>query len=336
MSDIAIHFDSSAYQKTLLIWFEAHGRHDLPWQGDFHPYYVWLSEIMLQQTQVKTVTSYFLKFIDIFPTIKTLAQASQDQVMQHWAGLGYYARARNLHKAAKLICEQYTTSLPNSFEALIRLPGIGKSTAHAILSIAFNQSTPILDGNVKRVFSRIFAINTPMTESIVERELWQLADKLMPENNTQAYTQAQMDLGATVCTRTKPKCNICPLQYICLAYKSDSVESYPVKKPKKAKKIKSTLFYLYSFQNEIALLKKPNEGIWGGLYTLPEMSLAFGQYSHMLCEDQRHIFTHFELYYDIKVYHLDEKHALPKGMCWVSRAHLPQYGLPAPLKKHLL
>lgn len=334
MTEIAIPFDVLRYQQTLLKWFVQYGRHDLPWQGQFNPYHVWLSEIMLQQTQVKTVIPYFLKFIESFPSITDLAKAEQDQIMQHWAGLGYYARARNLHKAAKLIFQRYDSVIPSNPDQLLALSGVGRSTAHAILSIAYNQSKPILDGNVKRVFSRLFAIDEALSGGKVEKKLWELAYKLMPQQKTQNYTQAQMDLGATVCTRTKPKCDICPLQKMCLGFINNNVDKYPYKKPKRKNPIKLTIFYLYQHQDVFLLMKKPNTGIWGGLYVLPEEALDIGKYSHMLCEAQRHIFTHFELHYDIKVYQLDQKININNAY-WVSKDQLSNYALPALFKKHL-
>lgn len=328
-------FDIIIYQQLLLNWFTKNGRHDLPWQGDFNPYHVWLSEVMLQQTQVKTVIPYFSKFIKAFPKVSDLARVEQDEVMQYWAGLGYYARARNLHKAAKIICVKYAGSLPDNVNDLRLLPGVGQSTANAILSIAFNKPTPILDGNVKRVFSRLFVINEILAQPKIEKSLWQLAVKLMPKKNTQAYTQAQMDLGATVCIRTKPKCNICPLQNICLSFLCSTVEKYPLKKPKVIKKIKSAVFYLYQYQDELLLIRKPNKGIWGGLYVLPENNLNFGNYSHMLCEGQKHVFTHFVLYYDIKVFQVESKLAF-ENVHWVAFKNIVQYALPSLFSKHLL
>ncbi|GGG00124.1 MULTISPECIES: A/G-specific adenine glycosylase [Cysteiniphilum] len=335
MTEINIHFNISHYQSTLLKWFSQNGRHDLPWQGDFNPYHVWLSEIMLQQTQVKTVIPYFLKFIDRFPHISDLAQANQDEVMQHWAGLGYYARARNLHKTAQVICQKYNDVIPDRIDDLLALPGIGRSTAHAILSIAFKQVTPIMDGNVKRVFARVFAIDEVLSGAASEKKLWQLAHKLMPKDKTQNYTQAQMDLGATICTRTKPKCGLCPLQGICLSFANNQVKQYPRKKEKRAKPVQSAVFHLYQYQDELLLIKKPNKGIWGGLYALPESALHIGEYSHMLCEEQKHIFTHFELYYDIKVYQLTQKATIDNAY-WVSKDNIKEYALPAPLAKHLI
>ncbi|WHN66252.1 A/G-specific adenine glycosylase [Cysteiniphilum sp. QT6929] len=335
MTEIKLHFNISHYQSALLTWFSQSGRHDLPWQGDFNPYHVWLSEIMLQQTQVKTVIPYFLKFIDRFPHISDLAQADQDEVMQYWAGLGYYARARNLHKTAQVIYQKHSGVMPDSVDHLLALPGIGKSTAHAILSIAFKQATPIMDGNVKRVFARVFAIDEVLSGATIEKKLWQLAHKLMPKDKTQNYTQAQMDLGATICIRTKPKCGLCPLQDICLSFANERVDQYPRKKEKKVKPVQSAVFHLYQYQDELLLIKKPNKGIWGGLYALPESALNIGEYSHMLCEEQKHIFTHFELYYDIKVYQLTQKATIDNAY-WVSKDNIKKYALPAPLAKHLI
>ena len=334
MTEIKLHFDVSQYHQLLLAWFNQYGRHDLPWQGDFNPYHVWLSEIMLQQTQVKTVIPYFLKFIDRFSHISDLAQASQDEVMQYWAGLGYYARARNLHKTAQVVYQKYNGVMPNNIDDLLALPGIGRSTAHAILSIAFKQATPIMDGNVKRVFARAFAIDEVLSVASAEKKLWQLAHTLMPKDKTQNYTQAQMDLGATICTRTKPKCELCPLQSVCLSFASERVDQYPRKKEKKVKPVQSAVFHLYQYQDELLLIKKPNKGIWGGLYALPESALNIGEYSHMLCEEQKHIFTHFELYYDIKVYQLTQKATIDDAY-WVSKDNIKAYALPAPLAKHL-
>ena len=327
-----IHFDIIAYQLKLISWFKIYGRHALPWQGDFNPYHVWISEVMLQQTQVKTVIPYFLKFIRSFRTIGTLAQAKQDTVMHHWVGLGYYARARNLHKTAQIVLNSYGGNIPNEVSLLMSLPGIGRSTAHAILSIAFNQPMPILDGNVKRVFSRLFLIKSPF---LAEKILWELAKKLMPLLNTQAYTQAQMDLGANVCTRSRPKCQICPINSFCLAYHQDQVSHYPVKRATLTKQKRISTYYLYSYYDQIFLLKNPNHGIWGGLYVLPDKKLGFGELSGVLCEKQKHIFTHFELIYTIKVYVVQDLPIQTVTGTWLDKKLVNQYALPTPLKHQL-
>ena len=335
MINLKIHFDILTYQSRLLSWFETCGRHDLPWQGDFNPYYVWLSEIMLQQTQVKTVIPYFLKFTQRFENIDGLANAEQDAVMHHWAGLGYYARARNLHKTAQIIVNDYDGNIPDTIASLLSLPGIGKSTAHAILSIAFNQATPILDGNVKRVFSRLFLIKKHPNDSATEKQLWRFAQEMMPHRNTQAYTQAQMDLGASICTRTKPKCDICPLSIFCLAYQQNQVAYYPIKKTIPTKPVKTAIYHLYCYQNQLLLLKNPNHGIWGGLYVLPDKHLGFGEHSEMLCQAQKHQFTHFELIYDIKKYTLKTLPINSPQGTWIDKKTLDNYALPAPLKRQL-
>ncbi|AHE67433.1 A/G-specific adenine glycosylase [Legionella oakridgensis ATCC 33761 = DSM 21215] len=217
----------------LLQWFHQYGRKDLPWQIPGNAYAVWISEIMLQQTQVRTVIPYFLRFMNTFPTLRTLACASEDQVLAQWSGLGYYSRARNLHKTAKIICNDFHDYFPDDIETLMKLPGIGPSTAAAIASLAFNKPTAILDGNVKRVLCRYFLIAGSMEQTSVTRQLWQLAKQCMPLHDCAAYTQAIMDLGATCCTIKSPNCSNCPLHTTCLAYQTNEVAHYPHKKLKK-------------------------------------------------------------------------------------------------------
>lgn len=256
----------------LLIWFDRHGRHNLPWQSKpVNPYHVWLSEIMLQQTQVATVVGYFNAFTLAFPTIVSLADASEDQVLSKWAGLGYYARARNLHKSAKLMCERHNAQVPNDKDALLALPGIGLSTAGAILSLAFNQTHAILDGNVKRVLSRYHQVQGHYGQSQTINKLWQLAKRHTPENRNDDYTQAIMDLGATVCVRSEPKCDQCPIQADCLANQNNAQKIYPQSKPKKHKPTKSLVMLI--FQNkagDVHLKKRPNKGVWSGLWSFIE------------------------------------------------------------------
>lgn len=330
---ITLHFDNKNYHEYLLSWFFQYGRHNLPWQGQLDPYKIWISEIMLQQTQVKTVIPYFLKFLKIFPTIDKLSLANQDKVMQYWAGLGYYTRARNLHKASQIICKSHNGVLPSNIDDLLALPGIGKSTAHAILSIAFGESAPILDANVKRIFLRLFSINsTKFSQYKLEKILWNIADELMPQKYTQAYTQAQMDLGAIICTNSQPKCNICPLNTICMSFINNQVDRYPLRR--KLTKVKSkciTTFFLYKCNNQVLLIKKPNHGIWGGLYSLPEHDLKIGEYSYTLCNHQKHTFTHLELYYNVKVYQVLKKNTIKNGH-WVLLQSLTKYALPVPIR----
>lgn len=256
------------FSKQLLAWYHKHGRHDLPWQSNTTPYRVWISEIMLQQTQVATVIPYYLHFMRSFPTLKTLATAPEDQVLAHWSGLGYYARARNIHKTAKIIIEKFSGKFPDSATVLETLPGIGKSTAGAIVSFSQKKYAVICDGNVKRVLSRYCAIDNP------DEDLWPLAEKFTPKTEAHFYNQAIMDLGATLCTRTKPQCIVCPLKKNCLAHCSDNAMAYPVKKEKKSRPVKQVmLLMIENKQGELLLLKRPSEGIWGGLWSLPEAAL---------------------------------------------------------------
>lgn len=222
-----------SFANKLLAWFDLHGRKDLPWQSNRTPYRVWVSEIMLQQTQVASVINYYQRFMGTFPNIQSLASAHEDVVLEHWAGLGYYARARNLHKAAKLVVSEHKGVFPANFESIVNLPGIGRSTAGAILSIAFKQKATILDGNVKRVLCRVEAIRSWPGEKATENRLWQIAESLNPDERTADYTQAIMDLGATLCTRSKPSCDLCPLREQCRAHELNLQSELPKSKPKK-------------------------------------------------------------------------------------------------------
>lgn len=256
---------------AVLNWFVAHGRHDLPWQKNPTPYRVWVSEIMLQQTQVNTVIPYYQRFMQRFPSIKTLANSAQDEVLAHWSGLGYYARARNLHRSAQQIMQQHSGRFPRHFEQIVNLPGIGRSTAGAIMSFGMQEPMPILDGNVKRVLCRTHGIHTWPGEPLTHQELWVLTERYTPKTRTNEYNQAMMDIGATLCTRSKPKCSACPLQNNCVAYHSGNFSQYPGKKPSKIRPIKQT--YMLIMQNrsgEFLLQKRPPVGIWGGLWSFPE------------------------------------------------------------------
>jgi A/G-specific adenine glycosylase len=253
-------------------WFSQHGRKTLPWQSDRDPYRIWVSEIMLQQTQVDTVIPYFFKFTDRFPDIETLSNATNDQVMSLWAGLGYYARARNLHKAAKIICSKHQGIFPSNFDDVVALPGIGKSTAGAILAFCFNQRHPILDGNVKRVLARHFAVVGYPGIKAVENKLWSIADAMTPNHRVGNYTQAIMDMGATVCTRSKPLCSECPIVNTCIAHAEDQVMLYPGRKSPSVRKQKAVrMLIIKNDLDEVLLYKRPPTGIWGGLWSLPEI-----------------------------------------------------------------
>ncbi len=261
----------SNFSRGLLKWQRVNGRHGLPWQLNPSPYRVWISEIMLQQTQVKTVIPYYRQFMKQFPNLKRLAKADLDEVLHLWSGLGYYARARNLHKAAIQIMEVHKGRFPTDIEEVIQLPGIGRSTAGAILSLSKGQRHPILDGNVKRVLTRHRGINGWPGDKKVEDILWQLADELTPNQRVAEYTQAIMDLGATVCTRSRPACQDCPVMNDCFAYKHRQQTVLPSKRIRKTIPVKQAIFTIIkNHRGEILLKRRPPTGIWGGLWSLPE------------------------------------------------------------------
>ena len=341
------------FADALLTWFDQHGRKNLPWQDPITPYRVWLSEVMLQQTQVETVIPYFTRFLEHFPTVEDLAQAPQDEVLHLWTGLGYYARARNLHKCAQQVVEEFGGEFPSDVESLSSLPGIGRSTACAIASIAFGQCTAILDGNVKRVLTRFHAVGGWPGQPAVEKELWQHAEANMsPDLSKQRcadYTQAIMDLGATLCTRSKPACLICPMQSACKAYRTHTVDQYPGKKPKKATPEKTTVMLIaQNSKGEVYMYQRPQKGIWGGLWSLPEFdsrdeaitfsSAKLGQVGEIeKWPTLTHIFSHYKLH--ITPVHVQIKRSRavqePNQQLWYSAAGSHKLGLAAPVKKLL-
>ena len=261
------------FSKRLLDWYRLYGRQDLPWQRNPVPYRVWVSEIMLQQTQVATVIPYYERFMERFPNVAALAEAEQDQVLHYWSGLGYYARARHLHTAAQQIIDEHAGRFPETFEAVLGLPGIGRSTAGAILSLACGQRHAILDGNVKRVLARYHAVDGWPGNTRVQKVLWELAEQYTPRVEVAAYTQAIMDLGATLCTRAQPNCGRCPVRVGCAAFKSGNQADYPTRRPKKAMPVRSVAMLLIANeQQELLLEKRPPTGIWGGLWGLPELA----------------------------------------------------------------
>lgn len=297
------------FSQPLLDWFDRFGRKNLPWQNPRTPYRVWVSEIMLQQTQVKTVLPYFNRFMDKFPDIWHLAKAPEDEILSHWSGLGYYSRARNLIKTAKIICEKYQGIFPQDLQTLMALPGIGASTAAAIASQAFDLATPILDGNVKRVLSRYFMVEGSPELSKVKNYLWQLAQKCMPVQRCADYTQAIMDLGATCCTSKKPACQTCPLQHNCLAFIKSKVEEYPFKKIKKNRPVQEkTFLLLHNVEGAIYLEKRPPTGLWGGLWCMPiiepqisaedyiKKTYYFDTLETRQLMSLKHTFSHFQLH----------------------------------------
>jgi A/G-specific adenine glycosylase len=298
------------FSNAVLRWHEQHGRHDLPWQIDRTPYRVWVSEIMLQQTQVNTVIPYFERFMQHLPSVEALASAPLDEVLHLWTGLGYYARARNLHRAAQQIVTDHGGQFPVTLEAVMALPGIGRSTAGAILSLACDQCQPILDGNVKRVLARFHAVEGWPGKREVEQQLWQLAEKYTPARHTAQYTQAIMDLGATVCRRSNPACMQCPVQQACLAHAQQRPADFPGKKPKKTLPVRKTAMLMLCDGDRVLLQQRPPSGIWGGLWSFPETDTVADQHSvQQWCRDTlqvdicqskrwptiRHTFSHFHL-----------------------------------------
>lgn len=338
---------SSDFSQAVLNWFDEHGRHDLPWQQNKTPYRVWVSEIMLQQTQVVTVIDYYQRFMQRFPDVQSLAAAEQDEVLHHWTGLGYYARARNLHKCAQTVVEEYNGAFPQTVEGLESLSGIGRSTAGAVASISMEKHASILDGNVKRVLSRFHAVEGWPGNKKVADEMWLIAERYTPAKRTGDYTQAMMDLGATLCTRSKPQCQICPLQAQCEAYALDRVKEFPFSKPKKEKPIKSTRMLMLEWDGRILLKQQPSSGIWGGLWIFPMMEVAQPMVEHELLNHKiqsihegsvfRHTFSHYHL--DIHPVHI--KLAKPMDMIgeskqlWYNLKQPDSVGLAAPVKKLL-
>jgi A/G-specific adenine glycosylase len=292
----------------LLAWFDVHGRHDLPWQLERTPYTVWVSEVMLQQTQVATVVPFYLRFVERFPTVEALAAASLDDVLRLWSGLGYYARGRNLWNAARAIVERHRGNVPETFDELLALPGIGRSTAGAILAQARGLRFPILDGNAKRVLARYHAVEGWPGERAVQDELWRFAERHSPHERVADYTQAIMDLGATLCTRARPACTVCPLATGCAACRAGTQAKYPAPRPKRGRPRRGVTVLVVEDPDGCVLLeRRPARGIWGGLYSFPE--LADGDTAEEWCArrlgvavtDERelatieHGFTHFDL-----------------------------------------
>jgi A/G-specific adenine glycosylase len=335
----------------LLAWFDQHGRHDLPWQHPRTPYRVWLSEIMLQQTQVSVVSDYFQRFVNALPNLPALAHAPQDEVLALWSGLGYYARARNLHAAAKLCVEHHNGDLPRELAALIALPGIGRSTAGAILSQAWDEPAPILDGNVKRVLCRVFGIEGWPGTPVIEKQLWALAESLLPDARQADWTQAQMDFGATLCTRHNPNCTHCPLQMLCVAWRDGRTHELPAPKPSKALPQRDAhMLILDDGQGRVLLQRRPPAGIWAALWSLPEHAdgeTAQAWFARHIDGDFSaaralptllHGFSHYRLRIQpqqIAVNGLRSAVGDNDNLRWIHRADLHTLGLPAPVRKLL-
>lgn len=338
---------SEDFAQRVLHWFDRHGRKDLPWQRDPTPYRVWVSEIMLQQTQVATVIPYYLRFMEAFPGLRALGEATLDDVLRHWSGLGYYARARNLHAAAREMLERHGGRFPESFIDVVALPGIGRSTAGAILSLSRGQRHAILDGNAKRVLARYHGIKGWPGRPAVSRVLWEQAERHTPAVRTAAYNQAMMDLGATVCTRSRPACTICPLADRCRACASGCQADYPGRRGARPRPCRHTLMALALFDGRVYLERRAPAGIWGGLWSLPE----FAEEADLLawCETGlsarperverwaplRHSFSHYDL--DIcpvavRLSNASRVVADTDDGIWYKYGQAPRFGLAAPVK----
>ncbi len=339
-----------AFAQLVLTWFDKHGRKHLPWQQNPTPYRVWVSEIMLQQTQVATATPYYERFMQRFPSMLHLAEASIDDVLAHWSGLGYYARARNLHRCAVTVVADHDGELPTTLDALQALPGIGRSTAAAVLSLSGGQHEAILDGNVKRVLARCFCVDGWPGKKPVLDSLWLHSEKVTPAKRTGPFNQAMMDIGATVCTRTKPQCQQCPLVSLCGAYKKGTQASYPGKKPKKSIPVKTTtMLVLRNNAHRVLLEQRPPSGIWGGLWSLPEQGessleewltsagLVATEKSESVAQF-RHTFSHYHLDIDVVAVNVKQQSANvvleADAYVWFDGENLPG-GIAAPMKKIL-
>ena len=340
---------TTAFAPTIIRWQRRHGRHDLPWQGTRDPYAIWLAEIMLQQTQVSTVVPYYQRFRARFPDIASLAAASEDEVLRLWSGLGYYSRARNLHRAAQVVVERHGGKFPEALADIASLSGIGRSTAAAIAGFAFGARSAILDGNVKRVLARHFLVGGFPGERAVERKLWALAESLVPARDNAAYIQGLMDLGATVCTARAPQCPSCPVRATCGARAEGRVADFPAPRPRKVVPTRRTSMLVLRHGGEVMLEKRPSVGVWGGLWCFPE--LARGEDAGALSERRygcrtsrverlgvlRHGFTHFALHITpvvAEVRRIAPRAAQP-GVVWLPIAEALGAAVPVPVRKLL-
>ena len=334
----------SRFASTLVQWQRRHGRKGLPWQASTDPYRVWLSEVMLQQTQVSAVIPYYQRFLERFPTVAALAAASEDEVLRLWSGLGYYARGRNLHAAAKTIARE---GFPATAEAIARLPGVGRSTAAAIAAFAFGERAAILDGNVKRVLARHAGIAGFPDDRKVEAKLWTLAESLLPKQGIETYTQAVMDLGATLCTKAKPRCDACPVRRGCVARKKGLTGKLPAPRPRKAVPSKSTTWLVLRHAGQVLLERRPSPGIWGGLWSFPEAdgkdleracrALGYRVRSTRELDTIEHGFTHFRLTIRPMLCEVSVRAARAEmpGRLWIDIGEAGRAATPAPVRKLL-
>lgn len=349
MSATAVPLPDPSFAERLVDWQTRHGRHDLPWQRNRDPYAIWLSEIMLQQTQVSAVTPYYLRFLERFPTLAALAAGTEDDVLRLWSGLGYYSRARNLHRAAQAIATLHGGAFPSSREVIETLPGIGRSTAAAVSVFAFGAREAILDGNVKRVLARHFAVAGFPGERAIEQSLWCLAESLLPSMAIETYTQGLMDLGAAVCSRTKPQCGTCPLSETCAARALDRIAELPTPKPRKPVPLRRTVMLVLRDGDDTLLEKRASVGIWGGLWSFPEVGDVDDV--QRLCESRfgcavlnqsalpilRHGFTHFSLDIAPLLVRVRRSNTFVQegGSVWLSLEEARHAALPVPVKKIL-
>ncbi len=325
------------FARALIRWQARHGRHGLPWQGTRDPYRVWLAEVMLQQTQVETVRPYYERFLGRFPDVFSLACASQDEILRLWSGLGYYARARNLHRAARQVVSEFKGRFPRTVETLSRLPGIGRSTAGAIVAFAFGARAPILDGNVRRVLARCFGVEGAARQ-------WKLAETLLPARGIEAYTQALMDLGATVCTRANPVCDRCPVAKRCVAKREDRIAELPSRKASKKPPLRTTNWLVLVHDGRVLLERRAPGGIWGGLWSFPEFGSG-GVRARVRALDctiakatklapLEHGFSHFRL--RAQPYLVRARRVTPRaeesGRLWIDLADAPRAAVPAPVR----
>lgn len=340
--------DDARFASRLITWQRRHGRRDLPWQGTREPYRIWLAEIMLQQTQVSTVIPYYERFLRRFPDVFALAAATEDEVLRHWSGLGYYARGRNLHCASRLIVSRYRGVFPAQARELEQLPGIGRSTAAAIAGFAFGERAAILDGNVKRVLARCHGIEGWPGDPKVLARLWALAERLLPARGIGAYGQALMDLGATLCTRAKPRCDACPVRTRCVARKTHRANAIPAPRPRKPLPAKAATWLVLRYSGEVLLERRPHAGLWGGLWAFPQLEgKGIARYcsQRLGCElvsSTRlapfvHSFTHFRL--AVRPYLCEVKRISPRtqgaARLWLPPIEAREAAVPAPVRKLL-
>jgi A/G-specific adenine glycosylase len=343
---------AGGFAQAVVAWQRRHGRHHLPWQGTRDPYRVWLSEVMLQQTQVATVIGYYERFVARFPDVATLAAASQDEVLAHWSGLGYYSRARNLHRCAGQVVAQHDGRFPRDSATLATLPGVGRSTAAAIAAFCSGERSAILDGNVKRVLARAFGFDRDLAVAANERALWKLAESLLPEHAIAAYTQGLMDLGAQVCLRRAPRCAECPLANHCVAHRERRPDAYPVKTRRLRRGERHSQLLWLEQADRLWLVQRPSPGVWAGLWAMPEFDRP-GQLDALRAgwpgEGEallsiKHVLTHLDWWLAPLRWRLPARlaparqreieSALPQGR-WFARPDALAAGLPAPIRRWL-